>query len=175
MKEFKINEFLTLKLEEGETNLYVKGEYFHQCTYLMLNIPIEDISKYDEIESIDEANDILGWRESVVCPPWGPRGEFSLSRIHGGSVDDGGSDILPATLGLEAPATIDCDRRPRQDGILRQSRAFRESPLPRESTSPLPGHAHCPPAPALGRPGRRAALFLRKTLRTLLEIPCRGP
>ncbi len=61
MKEFKINEFLTLKLEEGGTNIYMKGKLFIQCKYLMLNIPIEETERFDEIESIDEAADILGW------------------------------------------------------------------------------------------------------------------
>ncbi len=61
MKEFKINDFLTLKLEAGKTNIYVNGELFNQCKHLMLNIPIEDTARFDEIESIDEAADILGW------------------------------------------------------------------------------------------------------------------
>ena len=63
MKEFKINEFLTLKLEDGKTNIYVKGEHFDQCKFLMLNIPIDETHKFEEIESIDEAADILGWTE----------------------------------------------------------------------------------------------------------------
>ena len=67
MNEFKVNEFLTLKLEgdafNKKTNIYVNGELFEQCMYLMLNIPIEDTEKYDDIESIDEAADILGWTE----------------------------------------------------------------------------------------------------------------
>ena len=61
MKEFKINDFLTLKLEENTTNIYVNGELFMMCKYLMLNIPIKDNTKFDEIESLDEAADILGW------------------------------------------------------------------------------------------------------------------
>ena len=61
MKEFKINDFLTLKLEACKTNIYLNGELFNQCKYLMLNIPIEDTRRFDEIESIDEAADILGW------------------------------------------------------------------------------------------------------------------
>jgi hypothetical protein len=63
MNEFVINEFLTLKLEDGKTNIYVKGERFDQCKYLMLNIPIDETHKFDEIESINEAADMLGWTE----------------------------------------------------------------------------------------------------------------
>lgn len=57
-KEFEINKYLKLKLEGGRTNIYVKGRKFQQCMYLLLNIPVDRIEEYDEIESID--------RKSVV-------------------------------------------------------------------------------------------------------------
>lgn len=59
MHEFKINEFITLKLEDGKTNIYVLGEKFIQCKYLLLNIPAQDLGLYDEIDSIDEAAEKL--------------------------------------------------------------------------------------------------------------------
>ncbi|MFW9820337.1 MAG: hypothetical protein ACFFE5_12070, partial [Candidatus Thorarchaeota archaeon] len=55
VKEFKVNSYLTLKLEGGRTNIYVKNRLFRQCMYLLLNIPISRIDEYDEIQSIDEA------------------------------------------------------------------------------------------------------------------------
>jgi len=61
MKEFRVNEFLTLKLEEGNTNIYVNGEPFDQCKYLMLNIPIDETKRFEDIESIDEVAEQLGW------------------------------------------------------------------------------------------------------------------
>lgn len=63
MKEFTINEFLSLKLEESKTNIYVSGRLFVQCKFLLIHIPIEDTEDYDEIKSIDEAAGILGWRD----------------------------------------------------------------------------------------------------------------
>ncbi|MFX0022621.1 MAG: leucine-rich repeat domain-containing protein [Candidatus Hermodarchaeota archaeon] len=54
-KEFKINSLITLKLEGGRTNIYVKNRLFRQCMYLLLNIPVNRIDEYDEIKSIDEA------------------------------------------------------------------------------------------------------------------------
>ena len=59
-KEFKVNEFITLKLEDEKTNIYVKGQLFNQCKFLLLNIPVDKISTFDEIESIDEAAEKLG-------------------------------------------------------------------------------------------------------------------
>ncbi|MFW9781225.1 MAG: leucine-rich repeat domain-containing protein [Candidatus Heimdallarchaeota archaeon] len=55
-KEFKINQYLKLKLEGGRTNIYVNNRRFIQCMYLLLNIPVDKIDQYDEIESIDEAS-----------------------------------------------------------------------------------------------------------------------
>ncbi|TFF88388.1 MAG: hypothetical protein EU549_03150, partial [Promethearchaeota archaeon] len=58
-KKFKINEHLTLKLEDNRTNIYVHGELFRQCSFLLLNIPVEDIPKFDNIQSIDEVAELL--------------------------------------------------------------------------------------------------------------------
>lgn len=59
MNAFKVNEYLTLKLENNRTNIYVKGDLFQQCKYLLLNIPTNEISSLDEIQSIDEAAEKL--------------------------------------------------------------------------------------------------------------------
>jgi len=59
MKQFKVNNFFTLKLEDGKTNIYIKGELFQQCKFLLLNIPVEKISSFDEINSIDEVEERL--------------------------------------------------------------------------------------------------------------------
>ena len=59
MSEFTINSFITLKLEDGKTNIYVLGEEFIQCKYLLMNIPVQDINKYNEIDSIDEVAEKL--------------------------------------------------------------------------------------------------------------------
>lgn len=57
--EYKINDFLKLSLESGNTNIYVGGKLFKQCKYLFLNIPVAKNADYNEIESIDEAADKL--------------------------------------------------------------------------------------------------------------------
>lgn len=59
--ELKVNEFILLKLEKNQTNIYVKNELFEQCKYLLLNIPIEQIEDFEHIDSIDTAADKLGW------------------------------------------------------------------------------------------------------------------
>lgn len=73
-QEFKVNEFLTVKLEEPfdpratryTTVIYVGGRYFRQCKFLLLNIPIENVSSFDEIDSIDEAAEKLDKSQEPV-------------------------------------------------------------------------------------------------------------
>lgn len=71
MREFKVNEFITLKLEEEivveeedlreiKTNIYVNGKEFRQCSFLLIEIPIDEQITLDQIESIDEAEERLG-------------------------------------------------------------------------------------------------------------------
>jgi len=55
MRSFKINEFITLKLEKGNTNIYINNQLFRQCKYLLINIPRSRIEDYNKTNSIDEA------------------------------------------------------------------------------------------------------------------------
>ena len=61
MKEFIINEFLSLRLLKDKTEIFIGGRRFHQCKFLMIKILVNEIDHFDEIGSIDEAADILGW------------------------------------------------------------------------------------------------------------------
>ncbi len=57
MNEFKVNDFITLRLEDGDTNIYVKNKLFRQCKFLFIDIPVNKAQLYDEIESIDEVSE----------------------------------------------------------------------------------------------------------------------
>ncbi len=59
MREFRVNKFVALKLEEGKTVLYVDDKLFTQCKYLLLRLPIEHINDLNDINSIDEASEKL--------------------------------------------------------------------------------------------------------------------
>ena len=59
MIDFKVNDYITLRLERNDTNIYIKGNYFRQCKYLLIDIPINWISSFDNINSIDEAAEHL--------------------------------------------------------------------------------------------------------------------
>lgn len=54
MNEFHINQYLSVCLKREETMIYVAGQPFMQCKFLLLNIPITEVSTFDDIESIDE-------------------------------------------------------------------------------------------------------------------------
>ncbi len=53
-KEFKINEYITLRLQGEKTLIYALGELFRECKSLILNIESNEFSKFEEISSIDE-------------------------------------------------------------------------------------------------------------------------
>ncbi|MFX0138520.1 MAG: Rab family GTPase [Candidatus Hodarchaeota archaeon] len=58
--EFRVNDYLVLKLVNNRTKIYVGGVLFNHCKYLLLNIDYDEIEEYDKIESIDEAAEKLG-------------------------------------------------------------------------------------------------------------------
>lgn len=59
MQDFQVNDYLSLKLEDEHTIIYVGKKRFIQCKYLLLNININEIQTLNEIESIDEASERL--------------------------------------------------------------------------------------------------------------------
>ena len=66
IKEFRVNKYLKLKLENGKTNIYIKGELFQQCKSLLINIPASEADEgnsFSQITSIDEAADFFAASE----------------------------------------------------------------------------------------------------------------
>ncbi|MFX1275093.1 MAG: Rab family GTPase [Promethearchaeota archaeon] len=59
IKKYQINEYISLQLDWNMTNIYINGIHFNQCKYLLLDIPLSEIEKYDEIDSIDKAVELL--------------------------------------------------------------------------------------------------------------------
>ena len=59
MLEFRVNDTIRLKLENGQTNIYLNNQLFRQCKFLLLEIPVYNISSFDELDSIDEAAERL--------------------------------------------------------------------------------------------------------------------
>ncbi|MFW9875007.1 MAG: tetratricopeptide repeat protein [Candidatus Thorarchaeota archaeon] len=58
MLSYKANDYITLKLENNSTQIYVKDRKFTQCIRLVLNIPTAHFKDYEQINSIDEAADV---------------------------------------------------------------------------------------------------------------------
>ena len=68
MREFKVNQYIQLKFDGKETQIFVNGEFFRLCKILSLAIPVEKISSLDEIESVDEVAEKLKRRYKTVPP-----------------------------------------------------------------------------------------------------------
>ncbi|MFW9972620.1 MAG: hypothetical protein ACFFDF_20710, partial [Candidatus Odinarchaeota archaeon] len=59
MLKYKINKFLDLRLEDGKTNIYVNNKLFRHCKYILLNISGDNYEIFRDINSIDDAVEIL--------------------------------------------------------------------------------------------------------------------
>ena len=59
---FKINDHISLRLENDKTNIYVGGRLFSQCKYLLLDISKGKSTELKKIDSIDEAEAKLNRR-----------------------------------------------------------------------------------------------------------------
>lgn len=75
-REFKVNQYISLRLEGENSVLYVNNERFLHCKFLLLSIPTDKISEFDEIDSIDEASEILSKK---LHPEW-DRTAWTLQR-----------------------------------------------------------------------------------------------
>jgi len=64
--KFKINDYITLRLENRKTNIYVKSKLFRQCKSLFLVIPKDSTKRYNEINSIDGAANEMQHRDDLT-------------------------------------------------------------------------------------------------------------
>ena len=56
--EAKINEYITVKLINKKTVIFVDDKEFMQCKFLLFTLDPNNINDYDEVESLDEAKEI---------------------------------------------------------------------------------------------------------------------
>ena len=54
MLQFKVNEYITLKLENNVTNIYINDRLFNQCKYIVTRKKIHELEDILKIESVDE-------------------------------------------------------------------------------------------------------------------------
>lgn len=57
--KFSLNDYITLRLEDNETIIYVDGQRFNQCKFLLLDIRTDQIKDFETIDSIDKAEQKL--------------------------------------------------------------------------------------------------------------------
>ncbi len=65
--EFEVNKYITLRLENDKTQIYVNNERFDQCKSLLFNLSDHQIDKFDHIDSIDEIEHKYVRIYSEVC------------------------------------------------------------------------------------------------------------
>lgn len=73
---FKINDYLTLKLESNQTNIYIKRKLFTKCKYLLFSFIKDELPEYEEINSIDEIKHKYDRSHEANHVKIPPEGEF---------------------------------------------------------------------------------------------------
>ncbi|KKL92599.1 hypothetical protein LCGC14_1883080 [marine sediment metagenome] len=63
--EYRVNDLLSVRLEGDSVMIYIADKPFNTCKSIALNIPLDNVKKFDEIDSIDDITDNLvrytGW------------------------------------------------------------------------------------------------------------------
>lgn len=54
MQTYVVNEFISLRLENGLSQIYVMGELFKHCKYLLISLPAEEFDEFEGYDSMDE-------------------------------------------------------------------------------------------------------------------------
>lgn len=137
MQEFKINRFITLKLENDRTLIYIAGKRFEQCKRLLLNIPVENGKSSVEIESIDEAAEKLGYSRKKVGEnsiKISPETEFwaHCSNLQAWDEHDYDTRLLRSNLAFPLLKKLT------EEGDLLARRVFREEIAKRLESNHLP-------------------------------------
>ena len=65
-KEFKVSEYITLKMEQDQTLIYVNGERFDQCKYLAFQIDTDGKFPYQRVRRNLFQNSPVGKKEKPV-------------------------------------------------------------------------------------------------------------
>ena len=53
-KELKINKYIKIRLEKNKTLIYINNRKFIQCRFLLTDLPINELGRISETNSVDE-------------------------------------------------------------------------------------------------------------------------
>lgn len=81
MKDFVVNEYITLRLDSDKTNIYIENKIFNQCKYILLqDLRLDEIGDYVRLfDSVDEQAEMLDHsleRPEAKAIRISPRDEF---------------------------------------------------------------------------------------------------
>lgn len=76
MLEFRINEYITLNIENEKTVIYLNGKEFIQCKRLILNIPTGEVKIQRGVKSIDDLEDFFSDSFEIDDDFFTPNEEF---------------------------------------------------------------------------------------------------
>ncbi len=99
-RKYEINEFLSLKLLNDKTVIFINNVKFRQCKYILLDIDAKDVEKYSSIRSIDDMIDNLDHSLEENPGMLRPETEFwaHCSNLQAWVENDYNTDLLVITL-----------------------------------------------------------------------------
>jgi len=138
LPEYKINDSIKLRLEDGKTIIYVNGKRFLSCKLVLLNITKDAIDKFDNLGSIDEVINrsmpeeemIKKASEAIITPEeefWG-----HCSNLQAWFENDYDMCLIDSRLGF--PLLM----RLKKAGDNKASRAFKEEYIKRIKSGWIP-------------------------------------
>ena len=126
MLQYSINKYITLKLEDDKTNIYINNKKFWTCTYILLNIPLEELSYYEQVDSIDQVNEIYDSSASKfqILNKISPEVEFwgHCSNLQAWVEKDYDMRIIDSRLGFPLLSELKWAGDSRAKEIFKQSR-----------------------------------------------------
>lgn len=139
MKDFVVNEYITLRLERGKTNIYIKNKVFSQCKYFLLqDLRLDEIGDYVRLfDSVDEQAEMLDHsleRPDAKAIRISPRDEFwaHCSNLQIWEENNYDTSLLHSNLAF--PLLRELSR----NGDLKAQFIFREEIVKRFSSGYLP-------------------------------------
>ncbi|MFW9873852.1 MAG: leucine-rich repeat domain-containing protein [Candidatus Thorarchaeota archaeon] len=124
LKEFKINQYITLKLENRRTIIFINGNRFKQCKYLFLQVMKNDNNLNNSITSIDDAVLKLHQYEEIEISPeeefWG-----HCSNLHAWVEHGYDSRLLHSSLAFPLLKQLSLANDPKANAIFKEEIAKR--------------------------------------------------
>ncbi len=125
--EFKVNDYITLKLVRRQTKIFINDKEFTQCKFLLFNFDKNELRDYEEIDSIDEIREKYDNTHESNPQKLDPKVEFwgHCSNIQAWAENDYDSRLLDMRLAFPMLRRLTKVRDPIAEQVFKEEVANR--------------------------------------------------